>query len=156
MHRQMQSSARSKKSHLDTARCNRAPGQFVVLSSRLRLKRITFFPHRVTKRGETSRCEQLLKNRLIVRLSVGRSRPPLSVCSRVSGRVWAKKKKTMARFWCPIVFIFASFLIIVHAQRHHHQSLLELIKNPEQIHVVDSMLRNYQGKRLSTPRSRHL
>ena len=66
-------------------------------------------------------------------------------------------KKTMARCWriCPIVLILTSFLLIVHAHRHHHESLHQLIKDQEQIQVAEAMLRNYQGK-FYLPLYRHL
>ena len=131
-------------------RCNPAPRQFVVFSSRPGLK--GFSRHK--KRGDIRCAHPIEKSPHFSIVS-----RPISTFSLCASRVVrpCQEKKAMARCWriCPIVLILTSFLLIVHAHRHHHESLHQLIKDQEQIQVAEAMLRNYQGK-FYLPLYRHL
>lgn len=90
---------------------------------------------------------------LIVPLSVGRSRPTLSslfvprfssVCVSVFELVCI-----MARWRLfSIALVVTTFFIIatVNAQRlHHHNSITQLLKDPERLEIVHAMLKKYKG-----------
>jgi Flp pilus assembly protein TadB len=90
---------------------------------------------------------------LIVPLSVDRSRPTLSslfvprfrsVCVSVFGLVCI----IMARWWLfSINLVITTFFIIVtfNAERNHHDSIIQLLKDPEQLQIIHAMLKNYKG-----------
>ena len=67
-----------------------------------------------------------------------------SVCANVFGLVCI-----MARWWFfSSALAITTFLIIVsivNAERHHRDSIIQLLKDPEQLEIVHAMLKNYKG-----------
>ena len=55
----------------------------------------------------------------------------------------------MARWWFfSSALAITTFLIIVsivNAERHHRDSIIQLLKDPEQLEIVHAMLKNYKG-----------
>ncbi|XP_057369207.1 uncharacterized protein LOC130690215 [Daphnia carinata] len=64
----------------------------------------------------------------------------------------------MARWWlCSIIVLLTMFLsiVIVKAERHHSDSIVQLLKERDQLEVAHAMLRNYKAKLMKSPFSDH-
>ena len=102
-------------------------------------------PKNGVRRHSGTRC-------LIVPLSVGRSRPLLSslfvprfssVCVSVFGLVCIMARW---RVFSIALFITTFFILAtVNAERHHPDSITQLLKDPERLEIVHAMLKKYKG-----------